>query len=325
VLSLFLLATNAQNVRGRAVPGTLRIFKHENASTEVRLDSGNLSWLRPTTVTLRDVNGFDTKIVRVGARSFEIKVTPRYAGTFVVTAASLGAHDALGAFVSERDIPLELRVECLPLALLSPDEPFLLSPITVGENPVGRKGTGQELYAVEEYHANADSKDILWKRVARAGDDSIPVRVRETNLRTHVTIDLELHWSSEDERTRRMDLALEAIARIGRVLLSAGTELEIVYPTQGSAGRSRARTRRELAELLIEVSCAPASNAVLRDIQDCDLLVICADAAAKPGARYSTPTLIVSDEREIPDLPADAFVFTGSEDLSTLTMLVLDR
>ncbi len=277
-------------------------------------------------MTLRDVAGFDSEIVRVGSRSFEIKITPRFAGAFVVTAASLGAHDALGAYVSERDVPLELRVECLPLALLTPDEPFRLSPITVGENPVGRKGTGQELYAVEEYHANADSKDILWKRVARAGDDSIPVRVRETNLRTRVTMELRLQWSSEVERTKRMDLALEAIARIGKVLLSAGTELEVVYPSQGSMGSSRARTRRELAELLIEVSGASASDhSGLQDIRDCDLLVASVDTMTTLSGRHTTPTLVVSDGAENPDLPVDAFVFTGGEDLSALTLLVLDR
>lgn len=325
-LSILLLSSNIRRIEIDPRPKSLRIFKHEAASTLVFLQSGSLDWMRPSSLSLDSVEGFEGRVGQVGPRSFEMVIEPRYAGTFVVSSATLVARDALGAFLSERRVPVDLRVESLPLALLAPDRPLVFSPMRVGENPAGRKGTGQELYAVEEYHQEADPKDILWKRVARAEDGSIPVRTRESNLRTSITLGLDLGWETDADRTRRVDLALEAIAQIGRLLLSLGTAVEVLYQKDLRRSRSRAANTTELAELLVRVSEASPNRGDAADAAPaCDLLLVTPDRNEGPRTRGATPRVVLADGASPPEVPGQQYAFTGIEDLSPLTMLVLDR
>ena len=83
---------------------------------------------------------------------------------------------------------------------------------------------------MSEYHPSLDTRDILWKRVARATDGTIHVRVREANIRKTVSIGIAVESHSDEERVRRMDLISEAIAQIGIKLLPLGTAVEVELP-----------------------------------------------------------------------------------------------
>jgi len=323
--SLLLLYWNAKRFRARSRPAILRVFKGDESSTEVLLEAGSLRWLRPASLLIEGTLGFEARVAKVRDRSFGVAILPRYSGTFKATAATLGGLDCLGAFRSNRPIPFELTVECLPIALLQPKEPLRFSPLRVGENPVGMKGTGQELYALEDYHPDADPKDILWKRVARAEDDSVPLRVRESNLRASVTVGFELTWETREQGAKRVDLGLEALALIGRVLLTAGTELEVAYRREGSTLKSRAREELELADLIIDVSNLTPGSEIADRGAKYDLLITTEEGEGALDPRKGIPTLVISEDPNVASIPRDAFVFTGSEDLSLLTLRVLDR
>ena len=72
-------------------------------------------------------------------------------------------------------------------------------------------------------------------------EGSIPVRLREANIRMSVRIWVALSWASVKQRAERVDLVSEAVAQIGKLLLSVGTTIEVgfalVHPSRGRGRR----------------------------------------------------------------------------------------
>jgi uncharacterized protein (DUF58 family) len=258
----------------------------------------------------------------------EFNVTPSYAGRFELVRTTLCSGDVLGLFSCQSEFPLDFIVESLPLSLVAPARVSDASPLAVGEEPAGGKGSGQELYGVAEYLPSTDTKDILWKRVARAEDDSVPVRVREANVKASVALGVSLRYSSQEERTRTVDLALEAIAQIGRTLIAMGTTVVMTYPVGESFANASASNLAELADALIDVSTAGAVLEAAGDTAfECDLLLASRDVIPRleRAGPKSTPVLVLTEE-PLPTEPSnDVFSFCGREDLSGLAMLVLGR
>jgi uncharacterized protein (DUF58 family) len=198
--------------------------------------------------------------------------------------------------------------------------------LAVGENPAGRSGSGQELYAVGQYDPNMDTKDILWRRVARMEDGSIPVRLREANIRMSVRIWVALSWGSVKQRAERIDLVSEAVAQIGKLLLSVGTTFEAAFALGPSLERRKASNEVQLVDLLMALSETSSSAQSLPVMTRYDLLILSPDQIDGLELRaISHPVLVVSEKALVPALPPGVQTFTGSEDLSALSMLVLNH
>ena len=219
-------------------------------------------------------------------------------------------------------------MESLPVALKTPAEPLRVSPISVGENPAGVVGTGQELFAVTEYQLGMDTRDIMWKRAARMSDDRIPMRVREANVKKAVTMGLAVTWRSDDERAARMDLIAEALAQIGKGMLMIGTSIDIYYAIGGQINSVRITSLAQLADSIVGPWNSMEGSASPHALRGVDLLVMCADdpdevtrqAILRPGR-----LLVLSETPPVAKLPRGVPIFTGKEDLRSLASEVLAR
>jgi hypothetical protein len=242
----------------------------------------------------------------------------------------LKATDQLGLFTKQRTLELDFVLESLPLALRRAPLRLQASPRSFGENPAGRSGSGQELYAVSEYELGLDPHDIMWRRVAGMTDETLPVRIREANVRKVVSIGIRVGSRNQEERARRDDLVAEAIAQMGVELLQIGTVLEITYSSPRGTGRATASNLGELADAT-ELAWGSGQDVIptplpLPAAGSFDLVIVGPEEACGTGLDSlprSRRLLVVSEQDRLPYTPQGASVFTGREDLSAMTSLVL--
>jgi len=307
----------------------IRLFKEESKAIPIVVRSASSNWTSLNSVSFRSASGVGGALRSAAEGGAELVITPRLAGRFDNLVAVFEEADLLGLFAYRKEMGLGLVVESLPVALKTPAEPLRISPISVGENPAGVVGTGQELFAVAEYQTGLDTRDIMWKRAARMSDDRLPMRVREANVRKVIKVGLAVGWRSDDERAARVDLVSEAIARLGKNVLAIGTTVEVNYFVGGRAHSILASNLAELAEALVGTWSTSEGvvdpGAFGRGI---DLLVVGPDdpdevsrqARIRPGR-----LLVVSDPSGGAQFPREAVAFTGNEDLRGLAAEVLTR
>ena len=326
--SLSLAWFSSRDTRITAEPRRLRVFKGEGAVAMLRLETGTGRWLRMGGPSLEEVPGLESNCKTIDRSSFELNLKPVCAGRFELPTIQLDVTDVMGLFVRQETVTVDLTVDSLPLALLAPARAMTASPLAVGEIPAGRIGSGQELFAVGEYHPDSDTKDILWKRVARMEDGSIPVRVREANIRMSVRVGIALSWTSLRERAERVDLVSEALAQMGRLFLSLGTNLEVLFPLGSALERRRASNVAELADLLMVLSETSSSVEPIVESAKCDMLVLGPDqlnGLSARSTRVPCPVVVVSETTTSSLRLPDVAIFTGLEDLSAVSVLVLNR
>ena len=326
--SLLLARMSSRDAHVSVETRRLRVFKGEATATLVRLKWSGRRWVRAGTLSLEEVPGLESESRGLEPSLFELALRPVLAGRFEIRSVRLQVTDMAGLFVAQETLPVDLVVESLPLALLEPIRTAAPFPRAVGENPAGRGGLGQEFYAVGQYYPDLDTRDILWKRVARMEDESISVKVREANIRMSVRVGLAVGWTSPKQRAQRIDLVSEAVAQIGRLLLSLGTTLEVAYASSPEPQRARASNVAELVGVLMALSGTNSSVLQTAGLPECDLLLIDSDQLNGLAMRPSenpVPVVVVS-ENALPDaMPPSVSKFTGQEDLSALSMMVLCR
>jgi hypothetical protein len=277
---------------------------------------------------LRYVAGLQGTIRRGADGSTELVVTPRLAGKTEELVAIFEEADVLGLFAYRKELDLGMVVESLPTALQTPAEPPRIHPISIGENPAGVMGSGQELFAVAEYQAGMETRDIMWKRAARMSDDRIPMRVREANVKKVVKIGLAVGWSAGDRATR-VDMIAEALAQVCKGMLLIGTTVEIDYSTDGRVHSLPVSNLGELADALVgswTVSANLGDPIVFGGVVD--LLIMGPDdpeAVSRQAHLHPGRLLVLSDPISNLRLPRGALAFTGEEDLGNLVTEVLAR
>jgi hypothetical protein len=321
----------------------LRVFKRESGAFPIRVRPGSSRWVRLVSVSLEDRPGLDCEVRRLdGDGDPEMVLTPSLAGRSEGLVAKVRGTDPLGLFTMVRGTELGLVLESLPLALRTPARPLRVSLLSFGENPAGRPGAGQELYAVGEFQPGMDPRDIMWKRAAEATEETaLPVRVREINVRKVVSIGVLVGSGSEDERARRGDLVSEAIAQVGVQVIRIGTALEIVgCPPPSGVRRATASTVAELADVTSSTWVGGGAGTPIRTpsgSSSFDLLIVGPQEVGPGALPPFRLLLVVSDEgsdgaHSLPisppsssfrHLPRGASVFTGKEDLSGLTSSVI--
>jgi uncharacterized protein (DUF58 family) len=206
--------------------------------------------------------------------------------------------------------------------------PMLISQMVQGEVPTGGRGSGQELYSIEPYEAGSDAKDMMWKRIARSGGDPMQVRVREASAKAVVSILLTLRSETAEERVRRVDLASEAIAQLGKKLVSLGVTVELARPSHGETSWAGASNVTELAQAIVGIWSVSAEDAATdRAMARADLIVLGPEELENGSmSRFveQKPALMIWDGPGRPGSGGRTFVFTGSEDLTQLVEVLLE-
>ena len=187
-ISLVLLRSRIASSEISVEPLRLKAFKRETRSAVLRVGSLGSSFARVSSVTILNPFGLDCEVGKLERGAAELAFTPRYAGVFRGIRAVVSVTDALGLFTETQEVELGVTVEALPRSLLLADMPMLLSSMVQGDVPTGGRGSGQEMYAIESYSPGSDARDMMWKRVARSGDETMLVRVREASAKAAVGI-----------------------------------------------------------------------------------------------------------------------------------------
>lgn len=323
----FSLAAMYSRLRSSSVsvePGYLRTFKGEKASVVLKLRSLGSGFARVAQLSLVPPFGVAGEVGAVKS-SVELTLRPTYAGVFQDFMVSIQVADSLGVFEERQQVRLDLVLDSLPVSLLTRDMSVPLLPLVQGENPTGTRGAGQEMYSVEYYEPGSDAKDIMWKRVARSGEEALQVRTKEASVRSDVLIAVKLEAESNEQRVVRIDLVSEAIASVGRPLISLGVGVAIVYVHKQLTTSARASNLRELADATMSIWSGDARDSrIIEAASRADVAIVGPEGLQDPWLAGRT-VLVVGDPGRTSASPGSFFVFTGSEDLAPLADEVLGR
>ncbi len=282
---------------------------------------------------IRMPGGVEVSFKSVGQTAVEVTAIPRYAGRYRGLRAKYELNDSLGIFGEFGEAEFEdFTIDVLPLALLEPAQRVVIPAVTMGEKPAGRRGAAQELYAIDEYHPFAETKEILWKRAAaRTPDEPLLVRVREANIPRSLKIGLLEVVERGSGRPLWMDSATEAIAAIGGILLRAGTEVEVLRSSSGGVARLRASNLGELANLVVEMWTSIDTSHLLEVTTEADFLVAGLEELERRAvseAARKKPSLLILDEGSGSSprrMTERTIVYSGAESVVRVVSEVLAR
>jgi hypothetical protein len=324
---LMLRYRGPKRIEVQASPSRLRIFKHEHALVSLRILSKNARWFTFSSASVPHSSGFTLRREH-GRVPGDFIVVADHAGRYEGIEFSVSLGDVLGLFTRvEAARPPDLVVEVLPLSILSLPSRSMIYAVATGETPAGVRGSGQEFYGIEEYAGMGDSKDILWRRVAQASEESIVTRVREANVPQSLKVCLI--ESKGGDRVLWMDTVTEALGRIGVTLLGVGVGLEVLVSATGGEVSVGAKNMDELADLVMgvwEQAGVPehATDAAL----NADLIITGSGNLARReifALSDSKPTLVVLDTETLPALGARSQILSETFEFENILSWVAVR
>jgi uncharacterized protein (DUF58 family) len=326
--SLLIFWSSFRRADVSVTPKRLRVFKYERGAVSIEVAGRGSRWASLTSVALKAQPGLAGEISRLPSGDFELGLTPSLAGRSESLEATVRATDVLGLFTKAREVSLGLILEALPLSLRERPPQLVVPLLAFGEDPAGMTGSGQEFYAVSEYQPGFDPRDIMWRRAAGRTDETLPVRVKEANLRRAVSIVVQVGSSTDEEQAVRGDLVAEALGKIGTQLFAVGSVLEITCPPPWSVQSVTVSDARELADATelpwVEVRRGPWMRSPPDRIFD--LLIIGPYESTMPSLATiprSRHLLVLSDGPAPLHLPRGASLFTGREDLTEVASSVI--
>jgi uncharacterized protein (DUF58 family) len=309
-------------LRGR-IPGAIdiiteesrvRLFKGERGSLTLRTPGLQNNWARVEVRSVTFDGPVSTAVEVKGPEEVTVTFSPETATRYSSAQAQVEVRDAVGLFSVPRSVTLHgVTVDSLPISLIARPTPVYVPPMVVGESPAGAPGKGQEFYGIEEYTLHSESRDILWKRAARAPDAPLLARVREANSPEVVRLEVIAEDAPSKDRASLVDLECEALGELGRALLLAGVDVEVVGPD--AKGRA-AEDEDELADAIMETSVVKDTTAEKRLFKSGPSVSV---IVGRPGARILEglprwPVVFIgSAERHLQD--PHSVDFTGVEPL----------
>lgn len=309
-------------------PARVRTFKHERASAALRLGSVRPKLVGSRRFVLVTPYGLECAMGEFREGSRTLTLEPSMAGRFEDLSLKLIDQDILGLFVRQTTVQLdEFVLESLPNSLRAPVRQILVSPISLGDIPAGRRGGGQEMHTVEEYHPGLDAKDLIWRRVAQSPTEELVSRSRESSIRRSVSLGVALSWKSEESRAILLDLAAEAIGQVSKSLLDLGISVRISFVSQGRISSIESSSLPELAGTILTMTGADNGGFAPDTISTSDIVL--AEKSNFFEERQSAwlsrtgPVLLISSTPS--GFGGDnLFVFSGREDLSDLVESVIE-
>ncbi|HEV2225874.1 MAG TPA: DUF58 domain-containing protein [Nitrososphaerales archaeon] len=310
------------------LPSRIRAFKNEKSAATLRLGSFRSKLVGSRRFVVVTPYGLECAVGEFRAGSGALTLEPSRAGRFENLALKLFDEDILGLFAMETLVPLNgFVLESLPSSLRAPSLPVLVSPISLGDIPAGRRGGGQELHMVEEYHPGLDAKDVIWRRVAQSPTEELVSRTRESSIRQAVTLGISFTWKSDESRVVLLDLAAEALGQITKPLLELGILVRISFVSQARISSFESSSLGELAEAILALTDIDNVGFTEEPISASDIVV--AEKTSffedRRQALWRTgPVLLISETPAHPDFGDKVFVFTGREDLTALVEAVIE-
>jgi hypothetical protein len=311
------------------IPTRVRTFKHERAAATLVVGSVRSKLVGSRRFVLVTPYGLECAMGEFREGSRTLTLEPSKAGRFENLSLKLVDEDVLGLFARENVVQLDgFVLESLPSSLRAPAHQIFVSPISLGDIPAGRRGGGQEMLTVEEYHPGLDAKDLIWRRVAQSPTEELVSRSRESSIRRSVSLGIVLAWKSEESRVILLDLAAEALGQASKSLLDLGIAVRISYVSKGRISTTESSSLAELAESMLAMTAADNGGFTAETISSSDVVI--AEKESFFAQRRSQwlsrtgPVLLISLTPSSRFGGDKVFVFTGREDLTDLVESVIE-
>lgn len=305
----------------------LRGFKGDRLSTTVRLGHGRLGW---TSISASSaIAGVEEAKAAIQDGKVTLPFEARYAGRFRGLRLRLEFSDPLQLFSKVHEISYEdFTLDVLPLSLLRPSSARKAAMLTLGEEPAGAPGMGQELFNIDEYQPFSDTKNIIWKRVARSADQSLFIRIRESNVPSLIRVGLlDAVW--RDERLGWVDLFCEGTGLLGKELIDLGCRLEVSYGSPGGLTVCQVSDLQDLAEALLSFSSSASDARFAHQLIDQSDVVVTGlrEVEETDIARTLSrkPSMLIHERASPMYIGERSVVFSGRESIFPLIARVVER
>jgi hypothetical protein len=221
-------------------------FKGDVMTTHVEIIVKRARWITVNLAKVEPPPGVEVSVKVVRENLVRLSVRTRYSGRFEGFLMHLEVRDILNLFSKKvQTLYSEFVLESFPSSLLASIPRSKPMPLTLGDRSTRSPGSSLELYALEQYQPFSETKNVLWKRVARMPDEQLIVRVRESSIPKTIRIGFILRverfeeyalYTDEEERElarlRWRDLICEGLGSIGNNLLAVGCNLEIAHTSR---------------------------------------------------------------------------------------------
>jgi hypothetical protein len=342
-IAIFEFATEG-GVTASIEGGRVKAFKGEEYEVVLKVKSRANDWLAslPPTLKLETAQLLDSEPLTEGRTRLRFLGT--YAGRSQKVEVEIPLADPLKLIKRPEHAVCEgFVLDTLPLSVIDPDVPHRLTIFGFGDKPTGYPGPGHELYGLGEY-TSGDTKDIVWKRVAKSPDERLTARVREASVREVVKVGVVKFADRGEGTAAWTDVLCEALGYIGKEVLEVGALFAVLCTTPRAGDRGApegweerspgitqltARDVVELAEAVMSCSVAPGSRQVEDVVRDADFVITGLRELEDGGLAMlvaGRPTLLIPEEAPPPaTLAAASVLYSGRESLFPLIRKVLER
>jgi hypothetical protein len=325
----------------RMESGHVRTFKGEEYETTLTVESKGTDWIGSVPTTFKIETGQLTKVEPLGDGRMRLRFLGKYAGRSEGVKVGISLTDPLKLLRKlDQVVYSDFVLDTLPLSIITPVAPRRLTVFGFGEQPTGYPGPGQELYGLDEYYTAMDTKDIIWKRVAKSADETLVARVREASVRDVVKVGIVRFAERGEETAAWVDMLCEALGQAGKEVFEMGASLTLHYNSPRGKAESeeerllgmthaRASDVNELAEAVMACSVAAPSREVDAVVSNSDFIVTglreLEDEKMAMTIAEKPLLLIYEDAKPSPAFTERSVIWTGSENLFPLIRKMLER
>ncbi|HUI01169.1 MAG TPA: hypothetical protein VLX56_06025 [Nitrososphaerales archaeon] len=318
--------------------GRIVAFKGEEYETDLTIESRVAEWVGTMPPTVHVETGRLVKTETLPGGKVRLRFVGTYAGRLVGIKVGVALTDPLRIYRRVEQVVFgDLVLDTLPLSLLASATPRRLTIFGFGDQPTGYPGPGMELYGLDKYHSG-DTKDIVWKRVAKSPTEDLTARVREGNVRDIVRVGVIQFAERGDAKAPWIDLLCEALARVGKEVIAMGATMVVVYDSPRGGDETRAdlpglnqasaSDDSQLTEAVMSCSAAPPSRNVGAVTASSDFVVTGLRELDDPGVAgllsRKAVLLIAEGPSSRPPPAVRSLVYSGVEDLTPLVRRVLE-
>lgn len=330
LVSLAILVAGSRRANISIEASHLRAFKFDRLELPLRMKSRSARWLRVRILRAETMDG----VLGTGGGEepelMRLSLTPKFAGRFRGIGLTLEFDDPLRLFSRVRELSYESPViDVLPTSLRVPAPRITPRMLSTGEVPAGSPGLGQELYSVDAYHGTAETRDILWKRVARSPSQDFFVKVRESNLPETIRVSLVQTVDRGPERFSWMDLMCEGLGKIGNHLLEMGATLRISFSSGGRISTEEVGASDEFVAAMMNFSVSqPDADYARQLVRDSDLVIMGIKELEDPEVAKLVarkPSLLILEDAQSTLVGMPAVIFSGKESVVPLILRVVER
>jgi len=323
--------------------GHVKTLKGEEYESVLTIKSSGTDWIGSVPTTFKIETGQLVKMEPISEGRIRLLFLGKYAGRTEGVSVGISLTDPLRLMRRVDEVRrTDFVLDTLPLSLLARASPRKLTVFGFGEQPTGYPGPGQELYGLDEYKSMMDTKDIIWKRVAKSPDERLIARVREASVRDVVKVGIIQYAERTGEaRAVWIDSLCEALGQVGREVFEVGARVTLQfnsprrYGARDDVQRVTGMTQMtavdptDLAEAVMSVSVASPSRDIESVVGESDFVVTGLKELEdeKVAAVIAERPLLLINEKASPlaAFTDRSVLWTGHENLFPLIRRMLER